>query len=63
MNGRGTVYGPYRYNKGKIIQHCYVATFDDGYRVLKKLWPFLSGIKREQAEAVLRAIEWPSLDI
>lgn len=54
--GEGAVRGPYRYayRGGVRVKYTYEVRGEAAVRVLQRLWPYLSGPKREQA---LRAAE------
>lgn len=54
--GVGTVYGPYQSSgrqKCGPIWYFKVSTFESVQAVIAKLWPWLSGVKRQQASRAL----------
>jgi hypothetical protein len=55
--GLGTIYGPYvsRGRFGKKPQHHWKARGLTAREVLKRLWPYLAGVKRAQATLALEA--------
>lgn len=53
----GTIYGPYERNNGATCW-AYGASGEKAECVLETLWPYLSRVKREQAQRVrLRCLE------
>jgi hypothetical protein len=51
--GQGRIHGPYVYKQRKPHWRWTVEGSDRCGDVLEKLWPYLSGPKRQQAEAVV----------
>lgn len=50
--GAGKVYGPY-YSRGRALYHLHITSYSETKAALEKMWPWLSQIKREQANTAV----------
>lgn len=54
----GKVYGPYRH----AAPYQFVATCHDAVIALRVIWPYLSPIKKAQAERIMREVGWEMVE-